>query len=92
MKGLKSFVKNKAKLEGSMANRYLQEESIGFLNEYLADYTGTTKRAWDDNEEPAVNDEVLEGAERDRPLSTDFMKLIHSFVLDNTEYMEEYRR
>jgi len=36
MKGLKSFVKNKAKPEGSMAYGYLREESIGFVNEYLA--------------------------------------------------------
>lgn len=51
MKGLKSFVKNKAKPEGSMAFGYLREESIGFVNEYLAEYTPTTKRAWDDKED-----------------------------------------
>ena len=61
MKGLKSFVKNKAKPEGSMAYGYLREEAIGFLNEYLAEYTPTTKRVWDDNEEAIVYDEVLEG-------------------------------
>jgi len=36
MKGLKGFVKNKAKPEESMAFGYLREESIGFLNEYLS--------------------------------------------------------
>ena len=43
MKGLKGFVTNKAKPEGSMAVVYLKEESIRFLNEYLSKYTPTTK-------------------------------------------------
>jgi len=59
MKELKSFVKSKAKPEGSMAYKYLGEEAIGFLNEYLVEYTPTTKRVWDDNEESTLCDEVL---------------------------------
>jgi len=92
MKELKSFVKNKAKPEGSMAYGYLREESIGFLTEYLAKYTPTTKRAWDDKEDLAMNDEILEGAKRNRPMSIEFQKLIHGFVLDNTKHMKPYRR
>ena len=92
MKGLKGFVKNKAKPEGSMANGYLKEESVGFLNEYLSEYTPTRKRAWDDKEEPAMFDEILEGAKRDRVMSPEFMKLIHGFVLENTEHVAPYRR
>jgi hypothetical protein len=92
MKGLKGFVKNKAKPEGSMAHGYLREESVGFLNEYLSEYTPTTKRAWDDKEEPAMYDEILEGARRDRVMTPEFMKLVHGFVLDNTEHMDPYRR
>jgi hypothetical protein len=91
MKGLKGFVNNKAKPEGSMANGYLREESIGFLSEYMSEYTPTTKRAWDDQEEPAMYDEILEGGKRDRPMTSSFQKLIHEFVLDNTEHMEPYR-
>jgi hypothetical protein len=92
MKGLKGFVKNKARPEGSMAYGYLREESIGFLNEYLSEYTPTTKRAWDDKEEPAMYDEILEGASRGRMMTPQFQKLVHGFVLDNTEHMEPYRR
>ena len=92
MKGLKGFVKNKSKPEGSMANGYLREESIGFLNEYLSLYTPTTKRAWDDKEEPAMYDEILEGGKRDRLMTNDFRRLVHEFVLENTEHMEVYRR
>ena len=92
MKMLKRYIKNKARPEGSMANGYLREESIGFLNEYLAEYTPTTKRAWDEIEEPTMNDEILEGTKRDRPMSPDFLKLIHGFLLDNSKHMEDYRR
>lgn len=91
MKGLKGFVNNKAKPEGSMANGYLKEEAIGFLSEYMSECTPTTKRAWDDQEEPAMYDEILEGGKRDRPMTSSFQKLIHEFVLDNTEHMEPYR-
>lgn len=47
-----------------MANGYLRETSVGFLNEYLSQYTPTTKRAWNDKEEPAMYDEILEGGRR----------------------------
>jgi len=92
MKTLKGFIKNKAKLEGSMANGYLREESIGFLNEYLSKYTPTTKRAWDADEEPAMYDEVLEGAKRDRFMLDEFRAQVHGFILDNSEHLEDYRR
>ena len=92
LKGLKGFVKNKSKPEGSMAYGYMREESIGFMNEYLSQYNATTKRSWDDEEEPTMYDEILEGVKRDRPMTPEFQKLIHGFVLDNRAHMEPYRR
>ena len=92
MKVLKGFVKNKAKSEGNMAYGYMREESIGFMNEYLSKYNATTKRAWDDEEEATMYDEILEGGKRDRAMTPEFQKLIHGFVLDNTEHLEPYRR
>ena len=92
MKVLKGFVKNKTKPEGNMAYGYMKEESIGFMNECLSEYNATTKRAWDDEEEPTMYDEILEGAKQDRPMTPKFRKLIHGFVLDNTVHMEPYRR
>jgi len=65
MKGLKSYVRNKAKSEGSMAYGYLREESIKFLNEYLLECTPMTKRAWNEEEEAIMYDEILEGAKRE---------------------------
>ena len=37
-------------------------------------------------------DEILEGVKRDRPMTPEFQKLIHGFVLDNTAHMEPYQR
>jgi len=92
MKVLKGFVKNKCKPEGSMAYGFMREESIGFMSEYLSEYNATTKRAWDDEEEQTMYDEVLEGAKRDRVMTEEFQKMIHGFVLDNTAHMEPYRK
>jgi len=92
MKVLKGFVKNKAKPEGSMAYGYMREESIGFMNEFLCEYNATMKRAWDDEEEQTMYDEILEGSKRDRPMTPKFQRLIHIFVLDNTAHMEPYHR
>lgn len=39
-----------------------------------------------------MKDEILEGVKRDRAMGPEFQKLIHGFVLDNTEHMEPYRR
>lgn len=75
-----------------MACGYLREESIGFLNDYISEYTSTTKRAWDADEEPAMYDEILEGGKHERPMSMQFRKLIHGFVLDNTKHMKPYQR
>ena len=37
-------------------------------------------------------DEILEGVKRDRVMTAEFLKLIHGFVLDNTEHMDPYKR
>jgi hypothetical protein len=43
MKTLKGYVRNKARLEGSMVEGYTIEEALGFYIKYLWDFT-TTKR------------------------------------------------
>lgn len=92
MKGLKGLVKYKAKPKVSMTNGYLKEESIGFFNEYIAEYTPTTKRAWYNKEELAMYDEILKDKKRNRPMTREFQNLIHSFVLDNIGHMDPYQR
>jgi len=92
MKVLKGFVKNKTKPEGSIAYGYMREESIGFMNEYLSAYNATMKRLWDNEEEPSMNDEILEGSKINHPMSPEFQRLIYSFILDNTAHMEPCQR
>lgn len=42
-KTLKGYVRNKARLEGSMAKGYALEEALGFWTKYLQDFIATTR-------------------------------------------------
>jgi len=68
-KGLKGFVKNLVKLEGSVAQGYQVEEALGFVTEYMASYSPTSRRVWDSNEDPTMIDEIVEGKGKPRVLS-----------------------
>jgi hypothetical protein len=90
-KGLKSFVRNLAKPEGSMAQGYQVEEALRFLTEYMSTYTPTSRRVWDDQEDPTMTDEILEGKGRLRLLSDELQKWLHNFVCDNVDALKPYR-
>lgn len=90
-KSLKGFVRNLAKPEGSIARGYEVEEALGFVTEYMADYNITSRRVWDDKEEPTMVDEILEGKGKPRELSEDLRDLMHEFVLDNATHLQAYR-
>lgn len=90
-KGLKAFVRQLAKPEGSVAEGYQVEEALGFLTEYMSGYSPTSTRAWDSEEDPSMTDEILEGTGKPRNLSEELQAWIHNFVLDNAEVLEEYR-
>jgi len=61
MKALKGYVRNMAQPKGSMATRYTIEEALGFYIKYIREVKSTRRRVWDDQEEPIMHDEVLEG-------------------------------
>jgi hypothetical protein len=90
-KGLKTFVRNLAKPKGSMAQGYEVEEALDFLTKYMSTYTPTSRRVWDDMEDPTMTDEILEGKGRLRMLSYDLQTWIHNFVCDNVNALESYR-
>jgi hypothetical protein len=48
LKRLKSYVRQRAQPEGSMARGYLMDEALGFCTEYIRDCELTHKRIWDD--------------------------------------------
>lgn len=90
-KTLKGYVRNHAKPEGCMAKRYEVEEACGFASEYLGDGQSTVKRVWDNEEDPVMNDIVLEGPGKERILDQALLEEIHDFVIDNVDIVEPYR-
>jgi hypothetical protein len=52
-----------------MAQGYQVEEALGFITEYMSTYTPTSRRVWDDQEDPTITDEILEDKGRTRWLS-----------------------
>lgn len=91
-KTLKGYVRNLAKPEGSIAQGYQVEQALGFITEYMSEYNITTRRVWDDQEEPVMVDEILEGKGKPRELSEDLRNAMHEFVLDNAVHLEPYRQ
>lgn len=61
---LKSFVRNKAHPEASMANGYAAEEALGFCAEYLNLQEHTKHHIWEDKEEESMKASVVEGSGR----------------------------
>jgi hypothetical protein len=47
MKTLKDYVCTKARPEGSMAEGYAMDDTLGFCTEYMTRFTSTTRRVWD---------------------------------------------
>ncbi len=60
-----------ARLERNMANGYAIEETLGFCIEYIQEVNPTRRTMWDDNKEPTMHDEILEGNGHPRRLSVD---------------------
>ena len=60
-KTLKGYVRNLAKPEDSIAQGYQTDQALGFITEYMSGYNITSRRVWDDKEEPTMVDEILEG-------------------------------
>ena len=90
-KTLKGYVRNFARLEGSIAQGYQTEQALGFIIEYMSKYNITTQRVWDDKEDPSMVDEILEGKGKTKSLEEGFRNAIHDFVLDNASHIQPYR-
>lgn len=92
MKTLKDYVRTLAHPEGSIAEGYRMEETLGFCTEYMRQYKGTSHRVWDANEEAIMNDEILRSnSQRKRKMSDEFRRYAHAFVLDNAAKLEQWR-
>jgi hypothetical protein len=91
LKTLKGYVRNRARPEASMAEGYAIDEAFGFCTEYMQSYTVTSRRVWDDKEDPTMNDEILEGVGRPRILTPKIRDWIHKFVVNNVALLEPWR-
>jgi len=91
-KGLKSSVRNLAKPEGSMSAGYELEEAAGFVTEYMRNYSATSVRIWDSEEDPTMTDEILEGLGMTKTITEECRELFHNFVIDSSGYFEDHRR
>ena len=90
-KTLKGFVRNLAKPEGCIAKGYEVEEACRFVAEYLSEGVGNFRRVWDSEEDPIMNDAILEGKPKKRILDPLLHRQMHSFVLENADLVEPYR-
>jgi hypothetical protein len=61
MKTLKSYVRNMARSEASMAEGYLKDKCIGFIMEYLQRFDAVQRRVWDADEEYGDAEEAPNG-------------------------------
>ena len=92
MKTLKDYVRTHAHLEGSIAEGYRMEDTLGFCTEYMKQYWGTSQRVWDAMEDVTMNDEVLSPHEsKKRKMSTEMRSYAHAFVLDNAACLQSWR-
>ena len=89
---LKSFVRNKAHPEASMANGYAAEEALGFCTEYLNLSEYTERHVWDSAEEESMRASVVEGTGRVHTLSEAELGRVHTYVIHNDPRTEALRR
>ncbi len=83
MKALKGYVRNMARLKGSMAMGYSIEEAFGFCMEYIQEVKSTRRRVWDNKEEPIMHEKILEGNGCPHKRNVDLLGWAHTFVLHN---------
>jgi len=56
----------------------------------MSDYNITSRRVWDDKEEPSIVDKILDGKGKPKLLSEEFRTTMHEFVLDNAIHSQPY--
>jgi hypothetical protein len=92
LKTLKDYVRTYSHPEGSIAEGYLMDDTLGFCTEYMHQYRGTTHRVWDAEEDAIMNDEILRrNSQQKRKMSDEFRNYAHAFVLENASSLEQCR-
>lgn len=56
----------------------------------MSQYSITTRRVWDDKEEPTMVDKILGGKDKSKELLEDMHNAMHNFVLENAIHLQPY--
>ena len=88
MKTLKGYVRNMARPEASMVERYLKDECLGFVIEYLQRFDVVHRQVWDAEEDYGDAKEVLEGVGKSYLMTAELRNVAHQNVLCNIFMMQ----
>jgi len=91
MKYMKSYVRNKARLEGCLANRTAMEVGLGLSTKYILEYKSVKRRVWDADEKVGDSGEVSSTTYKTRCLSSEELQWAHSCVVNNSVCLERLR-
>lgn len=89
---LKSYVRNKAHPEASIANGYAAEEALGFCTEYLKLETYTKRHVWETEEEQGMKGSVVEGRGRVFRLAGQALERAHGYIILHHGFTLDMRR
>ena len=89
---LKTFVRNRAQPEASMAKGYVAEEALGFCTEYLNLHQYTKRHIWEAEEEESQRAYVVEGGGRVYNISEAELERAHTYVIEHHGCTEDMRR
>lgn len=78
---LKTYVRNKAHPEASMANGYAAEEALGFCTEYLDLREHTKRHVWESEEDISARASVVQGRGHVFNLSVAELERAHNYVV-----------
>ena len=90
MKTLKSFVRQKARPEGSMAEGWLVQESLVFITEYLSSVDPEMPKLWSKDTDNRVSGEEPQGKGIMRKMDNALRDKIHKFCILNSQAMEKW--
>ena len=86
LKLLKNHVRTMFRPEASMANGYINDETLG----YVAEYMDVRPKMWDADEKDDVGGEVLQGARKQMRISVAQRDVAHLYVLRNSNIMRPW--
>ena len=89
---LKSLVRNKARLEGSIAMGYIMEETLGFVTKHFRLYPVRARVIWEMEDDERETSEVLEGKGIKRRWPKEELVELHEHIICHSVITERFYR